>query len=68
MRSSPLERVIAWAVHHRLTVLLATAALCAAGAWAALRTPVDAIPDLSDVQVVVMTEWPGQAPRLVETR
>jgi len=66
MRSSLLERVIAWSVSHRLAVLLATAALSAAGAWAALRTPVDAIPDLSDVQVVVMTEWPGQAPRLVE--
>ncbi|MBW3571867.1 MAG: CusA/CzcA family heavy metal efflux RND transporter, partial [Gemmatimonadetes bacterium] len=61
-----LERIIAWSVSHRLIVLLATAAVTLGGAWAMLRTPVDAIPDLSDVQVIVMTEWPGQAPELVE--
>ncbi|HET8655801.1 MAG TPA: CusA/CzcA family heavy metal efflux RND transporter [Longimicrobiaceae bacterium] len=61
-----LRRIIEWSVGHRLLVLLATAALILAGAWAMLRTPVDAIPDLSDVQVIVMTEWPGQAPQLVE--
>ena len=61
-----LKRIIAWSVAHRLIVLLATAAVSLAGVWALLRTPIDAIPDLSDVQVIVMTEWPGQAPQLVE--
>src|SRR4051812_11026152 len=61
-----LARIIEWSVGHRVAVLLATAALSLAGLWAMLRTPVDAIPDLSDVQVIVMTEWPGQAPELVE--
>ena len=61
-----LKRIIEWSVHHRLLVLLATAAVSLAGLWAMLSTPVDAIPDLSDVQVIVMTEWPGQAPQLVE--
>ena len=61
-----IGRIIEWSVGHRLVVLLATAALSLAGLWAMLRTPVDAIPDLSDVQVIVMTEWPGQAPQLVE--
>ncbi|HEX8242499.1 MAG TPA: CusA/CzcA family heavy metal efflux RND transporter [Longimicrobium sp.] len=61
-----LARIIEWSVGHRFLVLLATAALVLAGGWAMLRTPVDAIPDLSDVQVIVMTEWPGQAPQLVE--
>ncbi|HEU0301397.1 MAG TPA: CusA/CzcA family heavy metal efflux RND transporter, partial [Longimicrobium sp.] len=61
-----LERIIEWSVGHRAAVLLATLAPVLAGGWAMLRTPVDAIPDLSDVQVIVMTEWPGQAPELVE--
>src|SRR5919106_69724 len=61
-----LRKIIEWSVHHRLVVLLATGALSLAGIWAMLGTPVDAIPDLSDVQVIVMTEWAGQAPELVE--
>jgi Cu(I)/Ag(I) efflux system membrane protein CusA/SilA len=61
-----LRRIIEWSVQNRLLVLLGTAALVLSGTWAMLRTPVDAIPDLSDVQVIVMTEWPGQAPQLVE--
>ncbi|HUF26983.1 MAG TPA: CusA/CzcA family heavy metal efflux RND transporter [Gemmatimonadaceae bacterium] len=61
-----LKRIIEWSVNHRFAVLLATAALSLAGVWAMLTTPVDAIPDLSDVQVIVMTEWSGQAPELVE--
>jgi Cu(I)/Ag(I) efflux system membrane protein CusA/SilA len=47
-------------------VLLSTVAVTAGGIWAMFRTPVDAIPDLSDVQVIVMTRWPGQGPQLVE--
>jgi Cu(I)/Ag(I) efflux system membrane protein CusA/SilA len=61
-----LKRIIEWSVNNRLLVLLATVAVTLAGVWAMLRTPVDAVPDLSDVQVIVMTEWPGQAPELVE--
>jgi len=61
-----LTRIIEWSVGHRFLVLLATVVLAAFGTWDVLRTPVDAIPDLSDVQVIVMTEWPGQGPQLVE--
>ena len=61
-----LTRIIEWSVRHRLAVLLGTGALTIAGLWALFRTPVDAIPDLSDVQVIVMTDWPGQAPQTVE--
>ena len=61
-----IKRIIEWSVAHRAIVLVTTAVISIAGVWAALRTPVDAIPDLSDAQVIVMTEWPGQAPQLVE--
>ena len=61
-----LGNIIEWSVGHKLVVLLVTTALATGGLWALLRTPVDAIPDLSDVQVIVMTEWPGQAPQTVE--
>jgi Cu(I)/Ag(I) efflux system membrane protein CusA/SilA len=61
-----LKRIIEWSVRNRLLVLLGTIAVTLGGVWAMLRTPVDAVPDLSDVQVIVMTEWPGQAPQLVE--
>ena len=61
-----IGRIIEWSVTHKFLVLLATLAISIASAWAAMTTPVDAIPDLSDVQVIVMTEWAGQAPQLVE--
>src|SRR5207253_3442720 len=61
-----LARIINWSISHKRSVLMATIAFSIAGIWAMFRTPVDAIPDLSDVQVIVMTEWPGQAPELVE--
>ncbi|MGH7481389.1 MAG: efflux RND transporter permease subunit [Longimicrobiales bacterium] len=61
-----LNAIIEWSLHHRMAVLLGTLAVTLGGVWAMLHTPVDAIPDLSDVQVIVMTEWPGQAPELVE--
>ncbi|MBA2687135.1 MAG: efflux RND transporter permease subunit, partial [Gemmatimonadaceae bacterium] len=61
-----LDRIISWSVRRRIAVLMATGLLAVTGTFAMLRTPVDAIPDLSDVQVIVMTEWPGQAPQLVE--
>src|SRR5476649_2688805 len=61
-----LKHIIAWSAHHKLLVILGTIAVTLAGTWALVNTPVDAIPDLSDVQVIVMTEWPGQAPQIVE--
>lgn len=61
-----LRVIIAWSVRRRRVVLTVALTVTAAGTWAMLRTPVDAIPDLSDVQVIVMTSWPGQAPQLVE--
>ncbi|MGH7465545.1 MAG: efflux RND transporter permease subunit, partial [Longimicrobiales bacterium] len=61
-----LKSIIEWSVRHKVLVVLATAGLTIGGIAAMLRTAVDAIPDLSDVQVIVMTEWPGQAPQLVE--
>ena len=60
-----LERIIEWSVGHRFLVLLGTLVVSLAGIWAMLTTPVDAVPDLSDAQVIIMTEWPGQAPELV---
>ena len=61
-----LKRLIAWSATHPLAVGIGTLALVIAGVWAMVNTSVDAIPDLSDAQVIVMTEWPGQAPQLVE--
>ncbi len=61
-----IKRIIEWSVGHRMLVLLGTLLIVFGGVWAALTTPVDAIPDLSDAQVIVMTEWAGQAPQLVE--
>ncbi len=64
--NSLLGAVIGWCAHHRYTVVLASL-LAALGGYAALRTvPVDAIPDLSDPQVIVFTEWMGRSPTLVE--
>lgn len=61
-----LERLIAWSARHVFIVLLGTAFAVGAGIWAVVNTPLDAIPDLSDVQVIVYTEYPGQAPQVVE--
>ncbi|MCG8605381.1 CusA/CzcA family heavy metal efflux RND transporter, partial [bacterium] len=61
-----LERIIEWSINNRFMVILATAFAILIGVLAMLRTPVDAIPDLSDVQVIVFTEYPGQAPQVVE--
>ena len=59
-------KLIEWSVHNRFFVILIALGVTVAGLWALIRTPVDAIPDLSDIQVIIMTEWPGQAPELVE--
>ena len=61
-----IERIIHWSVRNRGGVLLATLALVLAGIYSLRLTPVDAIPDLSDVQVIVKTSYPGQAPQVVE--
>ncbi|MEC9359013.1 MAG: efflux RND transporter permease subunit [Pseudomonadota bacterium] len=61
-----IARLIHWSINNRFLVLLATALAVAWGVWAVRTTPLDALPDLSDVQVIVRTTWPGQAPQLVE--
>jgi Cu(I)/Ag(I) efflux system membrane protein CusA/SilA len=61
-----LERIIDWSARNRLLVGILTLLVSSLGAWATLNTPVDAIPDLSDVQVIVKTEYPGQGPQIVE--
>ncbi len=58
--------IIDWSVRNRLLVILGTVFIVAAGTFSLTRTPIDAIPDLSDVQVIIQTEYPGQAPRIVE--
>ncbi len=60
------ERLIDWSIHNRFLVVLGTLFVVAAGLYSLSQTPLDAIPDLSDVQVIVYTEYPGQAPRIVE--
>jgi len=61
-----LDKVIRWSGQNPFLVLLATLFIVIAGVVAIARTPLDALPDLSDVQVIVYTEFPGQAPQVVE--
>ena len=61
-----IARIIRWSLDNRVLVLVATALLVAGGAYAVRQIPLDAIPDLSDVQVIVKTTFPGQAPQVVE--
>src|SRR5258708_7906797 len=61
-----IASIISWSGRNVLLVLMATVFVVAAGVYAVLRTPLDAIPDLSDPQVIVYTEYPGQAPQVVE--
>ena len=61
-----IARLINWSIQNRFLVLMATALLSAWGVHATLDTPLDAIPDLSDTQVIIRTEFPGQAPQVVE--
>ena len=63
-----IASLIRWSIANRFLVLLATLMVTGWGIWAALRTPLDAIPDLSDVQVIIRTPYPGQAPRIVENQ
>jgi Cu(I)/Ag(I) efflux system membrane protein CusA/SilA len=63
-----IARLIRWSIANRVLVLLATLMLTGWGIWALARTPVDALPDLSDVQVIIRTSYPGQAPQIVENQ
>src|SRR5437899_2823980 len=61
-----LKRIIEFSLRNKFIFLLATAALVLMGVYSVRHIPLDAIPDLSDVQVIVYTEWPGQAPQIVQ--
>ncbi|NVJ59405.1 MAG: efflux RND transporter permease subunit [Gammaproteobacteria bacterium] len=59
-------KLIQWSVHNRVLVLIAAVAIAFIGSYSLKQTPVDAIPDLSDVQVIIKTSFPGQSPQVVE--
>jgi Cu(I)/Ag(I) efflux system membrane protein CusA/SilA len=61
-----IARLIAWSAKNLMLIFIATAFVVVAGVWAVKTLPLDAIPDLSDTQVIVYTEYPGQAPQVVE--
>ena len=61
-----IAKLIEWSINNKFLVIIFTMALIALGIWAVTTTKVDAIPDLSDVQVIIITEYPGQGPRIVE--
>jgi Cu(I)/Ag(I) efflux system membrane protein CusA/SilA len=61
-----IAAIIHWSIRNRFFVILSTLILLGAGIYAVKQTPIDAIPDLSDVQVIVKTSYPGQAPQVVE--
>src|SRR6184192_2381985 len=63
-----IARLIRACIANRVPVLLGVTAIAAWGIWAMLQTPLDAIPDLSDVQVIIRTTYPGQAPEIVENQ
>jgi Cu(I)/Ag(I) efflux system membrane protein CusA/SilA len=63
-----IERIIRGSIANRFLILLATAAVTVWGLLAIRQTPLDALPDLSDTQVIIRTSWPGQAPQLVENQ
>ncbi|ALK97752.1 cation transporter [Massilia sp. WF1] len=63
-----IAKLIRWSILNRFLVLLATVGITAWGIYALQRTPLDALPDLSDVQVIIRTSYPGQAPQIVENQ
>jgi Cu(I)/Ag(I) efflux system membrane protein CusA/SilA len=63
-----IAAAIRWSIANRFLVLLASVLIAAWGIWSLSRTPLDALPDLSDVQVIIRTSYPGQAPQIVENQ
>ena len=61
-----IAAIIRWSVENRILVIIGATIIAALGIWSVKETPVDALPDLSDVQVIVKTSFPGQAPQVVE--
>lgn len=61
-----IERLIGWCGRNRMVVITAVALLVLAGVWALQHTALDALPDISDVEVIVHTHWPGQPPNVIE--
>lgn len=65
-KSGAIARLIGWCIDNRFLVLMVTGLLASAGVWAATTIPIDAIPDLSDVQVIIYTPWQGRDPQTIE--
>ncbi len=61
-----IEKIIEWSVRNRFMVVVALIGMILGGIWSILRTPLDAIPDLSDNQVIVYADWPGRSPQVIE--
>ena len=61
-----IEKIIEWSANSKFFIYLGIVVIVAAGLWALKNTPLDAIPDLSDVQVIVFSDWSGRSPDLVE--
>ena len=68
MKDSIIAQLIRWSAVNRLMVMLVTLMVMVWGVFAMLKTPLDAIPDLSDIQVIIRTQWSGQAPQIVENQ
>lgn len=63
-----IEKIISWSFHNRLFVWLGVAMIIAGGVYSIYTTPVDAIPDLSENQVIIYTEWMGRNPEIIENQ
>src|SRR5437870_2388277 len=61
-----INRIIDFSAHNRVLIVVLTVCLTLYGIWSMRRIPIDAIPDLSDPQVIIYTEWPGRSPNLIE--
>lgn len=61
-----IEKIISWSTHNRFFVWIGILLIVVGGLWSVMTTPVDAIPDLSENQVIVYTEWMGRNPQIME--
>ena len=61
-----IEKIISWSIHNRFIVWIGILMIAVGGTWSALTTPVDAIPDMSENQVIIYTEWMGRNPQIIE--